>query len=100
MAIRNPKGRANYEPNSWGAQGGPRENPKRGFRSFATEERGPKARLRPEGFGDHYSQARQFYISQTPIEQKHIADALGFGLSKGAQDGQGAWRERRWHVGK
>ena len=82
MAMHNPVGRANYEPNSWGAAGGPRENPKQGFRSFASEETGPKRRLRPESFSDHYSQARQFYISQTPIEQKHIADGITFELSK------------------
>ena len=82
MAMRNPVGRANYEPNSWGAEGGPREDPARGFRSFAAEEAGPKARLRPESFADHYSQARQFYISQTPIEQKHIGNAITFELSK------------------
>lgn len=82
MAMHNPVGRANYEPNSWGAAGGPRENPKQGFRSFAGEETGPKRRLRPESFSDHYSQPRQFYISQTPIEQKHIADAITFELSK------------------
>jgi catalase len=82
MAMRNPAGRANYEPNSWGAEGGPREDPKRGFRSFAEEAPGPKTRLRPDSFADHYSQARQFYISQAPIEQKHIGDALTFELSK------------------
>jgi catalase len=82
MAMRNPKTRANYEPNSWGAKGGPRENPERGFRSFAAEESGPKTRLRPESFADHYSQARQFYISQTPVERKHIGDAIVFELSK------------------
>jgi catalase len=82
MAMRNPVGRANYEPNSWGDAGGPREDPKAGFRSFAAEEAGEKVRLRPESFADHYSQARQFFISQTPIEQKHIADALTFELSK------------------
>jgi catalase len=38
--------------------------------------------MRPESFADHYSQARQFFISQTPIEQKHIGDALVFELSK------------------
>ena len=32
MAMRNPKGRVNYEPNSWGGDGGPRESPERGFR--------------------------------------------------------------------
>lgn len=83
MAMTNPKGRANYEPNSWGATtGGPREDPARGFSSFADEADGPKLRIRPESFADHYSQARQFYVSQLPIEQKHIADALVFELSK------------------
>lgn len=81
MAMRNPVGRVNYEPNSW-PDGGPRENPKRGFRSFAEEAEGPKVRLRPESFADHYSQARLFFISQTPQEQKHICDALVFELSK------------------
>ncbi len=83
MAMRNPAGRANYEPNSWGpTDGGPREHPASGFSSFAEEADGAKRRVRPESFGDHYSQARQFYISQTPIEQKHIGDALVFELSK------------------
>jgi catalase len=80
MAVRNPTGRANYQPNSFGE--GPRESPMRGFQHFPAEEQGPKARLRPESFADHYSQARQFYISQTPPEQRHIASALTFELSK------------------
>ncbi|WP_292528662.1 catalase [Methylocystis sp.] len=82
MAMKNPKGRANYEPNSWGAFGGPRENPERGFISFPEEASGPKTRVRAESFADHYSQARQFFISQTAIERKHIGDALTFELSK------------------
>nr|WP_240653412.1 catalase [Sphingomonas crocodyli] len=83
MAIANPRGRVNYEPNSWGASiGGPRESPERGFTSFPAEDQGPKLRIRPESFADHYSQARQFYVSQLAIEQKHIADALVFELSK------------------
>jgi len=80
MAMRNPVGRANYQPNSWGE--GPRPDPRRGFRSFAAQEDGQKVRLRPESFADHYSQARQFYLSQTAVEQKHIAMALTFELSK------------------
>ncbi|MFN8551355.1 MAG: catalase [Candidatus Obscuribacterales bacterium] len=79
MAMNNPKGRANYEPNSWG---GPRENPATGFKSYPEEVSGQKLRVRPESFADHYSQARQFYISQTPTEQTHISDALTFELSK------------------
>ena len=33
-------------------------------------------------FADHYSQARQFYLSQLPVEQTHIKDAFVFELSK------------------
>jgi catalase len=80
MAMRNPVGRVNYQPNSWGE--GPRESPMKGFRHFPSEEQGPKLRIRAESFADHYSQARQFFISQTPPEQRHIADALTFELSK------------------
>ncbi|TCA98361.1 catalase [Rhizobium leguminosarum bv. viciae] len=80
MAMRNPVGRVNYQPNSWNQ--GPRESPVQGYRHFPAEEQGPKVRLRPESFADHYSQARQFYISQTPPEQRHIAAALIFELSK------------------
>lgn len=83
MAFVNPRGRVNYEPNSWNsAAGGPRESPKLGFRSFAAEESGPKLRVRAESFADHYSQARQFYVSQTAVEQEHIAAAFTFELSK------------------
>jgi catalase len=80
MAMRNPVGRTNYQPNSHGE--GPRESPTRGYRHFPAEEQGTKARLRPESFADHYSQARQFYISQTGAEQRHIAAALTFELAK------------------
>ncbi|WP_037544931.1 catalase [Stappia stellulata] len=83
MAMTNPTTRANYEPNSWGdAEGGPREDPDGGFRSVPEENPGPKVRERSETFADHYSQARQFYISQTDVEQRHMADALVFELSK------------------
>ena len=82
MAMTNPKGRVNYEPNSWGDAGGPREAPDAGFQSYAEQVEGPKIRARSETFADHYSQARQFYISQTEIEQRHIANALTFELSK------------------
>jgi catalase len=82
MAMHNPRGRANYEPNSWGPEiGGPRETAK-GFTTVLEEADGPKQRLRPESFADHYSQARQFYRSQTLVEQTHIGDAITFELSK------------------
>jgi catalase len=80
MAMRNPVGRANYQPNSF--KEGPRESRQGGFTPFAETEQGAKRRLRAESFADHYSQARQFFISQSPTEQTHIAAALTFELSK------------------
>ena len=83
MASVNPKTRVNYEPNSWGAElGGPRESTDRGFEPYPAPEEGPKLRIRSETFADHYSQARQFYISQTKVEQEHIAASFTFELSK------------------
>ena len=83
MAITNPTTRVNYEPNSWD---GPREDPARGFTSFPEEQAGPKRRLRAESFADHYSQARQFYVSQTEVERRHIAGGFIFELSKCEQE--------------
>ncbi len=84
MATVNPKTRANYEPNSWGAEiGGPREDSGAWFSFVRSRGRRPQAsRQRAEKFADHYSQARQFYISQTEVEQGHIANAFIFELSK------------------
>ena len=83
MQMGRPKGRVMYEPSSLDADPQtPRATP-RGFQSFAARNpEGHKTRLRPESFADHYSQARQFYISQLPIEQAHLASALVFELSK------------------
>jgi catalase len=82
MAMVNPTGRANYEPNSWGDQGGPREDASRGYRSLTLNESGRKVRERSSTFADHYSQANQFYRSQSAVEQQHITDAFVFELSK------------------
>ncbi len=73
--------RVTYTP-SLLAPNGPRENPATGFRSFPATVEGPKARVRSATFADHYSQARQFFISQTAPEQDHIVAALVFELSK------------------
>jgi catalase len=61
---------------------GPRESPTEGFRSFAAPLDGPTRRERSPTFADHYSQARQFFLSQTEPEQDHIVAALTFELSK------------------
>ena len=81
MQMSQPTGRVSYEPNSL-SENSPRETPAKGFHSTAVIETGGKGRIRAESFADHYSQARQFYLSQTAYEQAHIASALVFELSK------------------
>ena len=81
MQMAQPVGRVAYEPNSLSADS-PRETPAKGFHSAAVPEVGDKGRIRAASFADHYSQARQFYLSQTTYEQAHIASALVFELSK------------------
>ncbi|MHB8870487.1 MAG: catalase [Thermoleophilia bacterium] len=81
MQMEQPVGRVAYEPNSLSGDS-PREALTHGFRSLAATESGEKSRIRAESFADHYSQARQFYMSQTGHEQAHIASALVFELSK------------------
>jgi catalase len=81
MQMAQPTGRVAYEPNSLSGNS-PRETPTQGFHSAAVNEAGEKSRIRAESFADHYSQARQFYLSQTTFEQAHIASALVFELSK------------------
>lgn len=80
MAV--PKGRVAYEPNSLDEGAGPREDPQTGFTSFPEAPDGPKLRQRPESFADHYSQARQFWLSMTEPEQRHIVSAFAFELGK------------------
>ena len=81
MQMAQPTGRVNYEPNTLAADS-PRESPAEGFASMPIQEDGIKGRIRATSFADHYSQARQFFNSQSDIEQAHIASALVFELSK------------------
>jgi catalase len=81
MQMSQPAGRVAYEPNTL-SENSPRETQAKGFHSAEVNETGEKGRIRAESFADHYSQARQFYLSQTSYEQAHIASALVFELSK------------------
>ena len=81
MQMHVPKGRVNYSPNSQSSNG-PHEDPRLGFRSALVREEGDKLRARSASFADHYSQARQFFFSQTEPEQAHIISAFVFELSK------------------
>ena len=75
------RGRVNYEPNSL-AGGYPFQAGAGGFVSFPEPVQATKVRAKPELFADHYSQARLFWISQTPIEQAHIIGAFRFELTR------------------
>jgi catalase len=75
------RGRVNYEPNSLGG-GCPFQAGMRGFSSFPERVAEDKVRGKPELFADHYSQARLFWQSQTPVEQAHIANAFRFELTR------------------
>ena len=61
------------------SEDGWRENPTRGYQSFAATEDGP---VRSETFADHFRQARQFFFSQTAPEQNHIIATITFELNK------------------
>ncbi|HEY6175592.1 MAG TPA: catalase, partial [Kofleriaceae bacterium] len=74
------RGRVNYEPSSL-APDAARET----LSGFVTHPRvaaGDKVRQRSATFADHYSQARLFWRSMTPPEQRHIVSAFSFELSK------------------
>jgi catalase len=75
------RGRVSYEPNSLGG-GCPFQAGGAGFVSFAEEPQGDEVRAKPEKFAEHFAQATLFYESQGPAEQRHIADAFRFELSK------------------
>ncbi len=81
MSMQLPRGRVSYEPNSLVGRW-PRESPKKGYPSFPEHVAGDKLRVRAASFSDHFSQARQFYVSQTKSERDHIVAAITFELSK------------------
>ena len=82
------RGRVSYEPSSLDLEAGreaggaaARETPS-GFVSHRRVAAGDKVRERSATFADHYSQARMFWRSMTPPEQRHIVGAFTFELSK------------------
>ncbi|MGQ0620170.1 MAG: catalase [Panacagrimonas sp.] len=81
MRMTIDKGSTAYQPNSVGG-GCPAMNKSGGLATFAAAVTGGKIRKRADSFADHFSQARLFYLSQTPVEQRHIIAAFQFELAK------------------
>lgn len=80
-----PRGQASYQPNSidqnWPTETAPAAHDG-GFESYQERIDGKKIRARSDSFSDHFSQARLYYQSLVPHEQKHVVDAYTFELSK------------------
>ncbi|STD13602.1 Catalase HPII [Dermatophilus congolensis] len=76
-------GQAPYRPNSIDA-GNPAHTPEaeHPFIEVPTSVHGAKVRELSASFDDHFTQARLFYRSLTPIEQQHLTQAYTFELSK------------------
>ena len=76
------EGVAPYTPNSLGA-GCPFAAGGQGVYTHVPRQvDGPKLKLRPAGFDDHFSQATLFFRSLTAVEQDHIVGAFSFELAK------------------
>ncbi|HEX2616251.1 MAG TPA: catalase, partial [Flavobacteriales bacterium] len=75
--------RVNYSPNTLGG-GCPFQAmwKEGGFASHPEPVEGVKVRGKSAKFMDHFSQAKLFYRSQTPVEQRHLINALRFELGK------------------
>jgi catalase len=81
MQMEKQEGRVNYSPSSLDPNT-PRQDPHLGLSTFEEPMQENKIRIRSESFADHFSQARQFFYSQTEPEQNHIVSAFIFELSK------------------
>ena len=76
-----PQGRTSYFPNTLGG-GCPALADEDVFRHYTEKVDGQKIRQRAKSFQDHYSQARMFWKSMSPVEAKHIVAAYAFELGK------------------
>ena len=81
MAVHT--GVAPYRPNSLDG-GGPQVagESEGGYVQTARAVSGRVVRENPATFSDHFSQARLFWLSMTPVEQLHIVEAYTFELGK------------------
>jgi catalase len=84
------EGATAYSPNSLGG-GCPFARPGEGVYTHSPHAvNGPKLKLRPASFDDHFTQATLFYRSLTDVERDHIVAAFSFELAKCVSEGVGA----------
>jgi hypothetical protein len=70
----------NYWPNRFNAIP-PTDPDKGGYHEYAQKLHGMKLRTRAPKFQEHYNQTELFYNSLSPVEKKHLIDAISFELS-------------------
>jgi len=70
----------NYWPNRFHAIP-PTDQKHGGYHEFAQKVEGAKQRTRAPKFQEHYNQTELFYNSLSPVEKKHLIDAISFELS-------------------
>ncbi|WP_426514189.1 catalase [Dactylosporangium sp. McL0621] len=77
-------GVAPYRPNSLDGGNPFTAGPEEGgyVEAPVTVAEAPKVRASPASFDDHYSQARLFWLSMSPVEREHIINAYTFELSR------------------
>ena len=95
MQMQVPKGRANYEPNSLaeaGEDGGPREDPASGFRSFAVNDERNDAREKLRIRAETLRRPLQPGAAVLPLADRDRAGAHGLGA--GVRTVQGGARAR------
>lgn len=76
-----PQGRSSYYKNTLGG-GCPALADENVFRHYTQRVDGQKMRKRAKSFENHYSQARMFWKSMSPVEAEHIVAAFAFELGK------------------
>ncbi len=76
-----PQGRSSYYKNTLGS-GCPALANDGVFRHYTQRVDGAAMRKRAKSFEDHYSQARMFWKSMSPVEAEHIVSAFAFELGK------------------
>jgi len=77
-----PTAPALYHPNSVAAGNPMLASRGTGYEHLAERVEGAKIRARSTSFGDHFSQARMFFHSQSVAERRHLVDACCFEVSK------------------
>ncbi|EON98254.1 putative catalase 1 protein [Phaeoacremonium minimum UCRPA7] len=73
------KGTVNYWPNRYSVNP-PATREEGAYLDYAQKIAGIKQRTKSKKFKEHFAQAQLFFNSLSPIEQKHVADALSFEL--------------------